>query len=493
MASTPKEATDLLWAYQLKREHRHLLSRVEAQAADSKIQADRLAAIEHAVGDRQDARVDTLEKEVKALRASDAALKAANLEQKLQHAQKQVDELRDQLANAEKAHRKDIGDNYVKHDALLGRIVIAEEDVVQMRVAVSGLEEQFHSIDHQSLRAMAETQQEESDEQRIALQQLDERLVGLEKAQAELHTLLGQSRKDAPPCAVEVASACSTNLGSSKSKEVRARKEPTATYVVAQKKSARNPNARFEKEISQLIYGDGSLTNAPLVSRKRGNEPLPGNNRKRKPQHAEEEVSLAQHGTRSQKKEARVAAPKVQANVATQLHKEAMQAVSIFTQRETRSQAKEPNNQLEEKAVAKPRPKPPARDTVKTDRVAKGRTVPEPAASQKPGKRAAPERRLPVAISSAKSRSDVQVPASQSQQSLVVKLPLRVGPKAGHQHRLLVLASPTAKAMRKRHAAEQRPQKRRRIEQEESMEEFLAKCQTVTGIRGGLVQYMWPV
>ena len=90
MSSQPKAATDLLWAYQLKREHQHLLTRIHAIETASRRQDNRITVAEQSASKARDADVSTLAKQVQTLQDGGFKKRADTLERKILERLKEV-------------------------------------------------------------------------------------------------------------------------------------------------------------------------------------------------------------------------------------------------------------------------------------------------------------------------------------------------------------------------------------------------------------------
>lgn len=82
MSTQPRAATDLLWAYQLKREHQHLLTRIQGIESTNTRQDARIAAAEQSALHTRDTDVSALAQQVQALQDGGFKKRADLLERK---------------------------------------------------------------------------------------------------------------------------------------------------------------------------------------------------------------------------------------------------------------------------------------------------------------------------------------------------------------------------------------------------------------------------
>ena len=160
MSVQTKAATDLLWAYQLKREHQHLLTRIQAIETASTRQDDRITATEQLADKRRDTDVSTLAKQVQALQDGGFKKRADLLEQKI------LDRLEDVQAEGEaiclKVNEMERGvfrredderkKTFQREKSLLKRIGECETGLKKLTDEVVKLSERDHGGDVEALR-----------------------------------------------------------------------------------------------------------------------------------------------------------------------------------------------------------------------------------------------------------------------------------------------------------------------------------------------------
>jgi hypothetical protein len=474
-----KPGADLLWAFQLHREHGALAKRLKALENTTTQQQERISADEQSARSAYDQRLDALARQLQSLQESEVTEQVAGLASELRVTRQHVDQARDKVKSIESASKEIDGKIQESERAVHARFGGLESILAQVQRALLGFEGRLQLAAQHGARittgGLEETRQRHGDD----IAQLSERLRGLQDAQTELRALVESVVRDghkapaaapvltqtitAPPNTNTTMTSYTTHMPNLPH-AVPALDETTpsplntttASHTTttipdlqptkAKTKQAKPPAKakRFEKEIASLIYGEGSLTNAPdIMQSQLPQETSKGGSKKRK-------------------------APVDEGPL---LH-------SAFTQRETRSQAKKVKEEptaTRAKAPAKPA-KPatvrarPASKKEATRQAANTITTTTRVVKKEPGRNLRrarspmPERPLPRS-----SSDEIQVAISQEVVASPTPTPLPLASRGKGKGK--------EKAVIKR---EQQPQ-RRRIKQDDSMEEFLAKIRASTG------------
>ena len=479
MASAAKPGADLLWAFQLHREHGALSKRLKALENMTTQQQERIAADEQSARSAYDQRLDTLTRQLQTLQESEVTEQVAGLAGELRATRQQVDGARDKVKSIESASKELDGKIQEGERVVHARFGGLESILAQVQRALLGFEGRLQLAAQHGARiateGLEETRQRHGDE----IAGLSERLRNLQDAQNELLTLVDGVVRDghqapaiapalaqtttAPPNTNTTTASYTTHMPNPQHARPALDETTTAPLSIAtashaattipdsqptkaKTKQAKPPvkAKRFEKEIASLIYGEGSLTNAPEIMQSQ----LP--------------QKTSKDGSKKRK------APVDEGPLPR----------SVFTQRETRSQAKKVKEEplatrakapvkSSKPAAAKAKPvgkKGATRQAATTTRVKK-----EPGRYHKRARSPTPER--PLLRSSS---NEIQVAISQEVVASPTPTPLP-------------LASRGKGKGKEKAVVEREPQpQRRRIKQDDSMEEFLAKCRASTaGTAGG--------
>ena len=478
MANAAKPGADLLWAFQLHREHGALSKRLKALENTTTQQQERFSANEQSARSAYDQRLDALARQLQSLQESEVTEQVAGLASELRVTRQQVDQARDKVKGIESASKEMDGKIQENERVVHAQFGGLESTLAQVQRALLGFEGRLQLAAERGARVAAEGLEETRHRHDEEIAGLSERLRGLQDAQHELRALVEGVVRDghkAPPTTPALAQTMTApsntntttasytthlpNLQHAKPAIDETAKAPlnttTASHATttipdsqptkAKTKQAKPPTKakRFEKEIASLIYGEGSLTNAPdIMQSQQPQETSKGGSKKRKAPVDEEPL----------------------------LH-------SVFTQRETRSQAKKVKEEplatrakapvkppkqtaVKAKTVVKKGATRQAANTTTTTRVVKK----EPGRNLRRARSPMPERPLPRS-----SSDEIQVVISQGVVASPTPTPLPLASRGKGKWK--------EKAVIKR---EQQPQ-RRRIKQDDSMEEFLAKIRASTG------------
>jgi hypothetical protein len=464
MENTMKPGADLLWAFQLHREHRALSKRLTAVEATAAKHQDKVTASEQQV---------------------------AGLAGELRGTRQQLEQVRDKVKLVEKASKDAVGKSEDRDEELQGQLGELSSSVVQLQRRVGHSESRLQRLTDNGVHAAADGLQVSSERHEDQIKRLSEELRGLERAQGQLRGLIENAVRDhrvAPAMVAPTRSKTAKNasrdtaLSTSRravggngqprdgphpildgpeieqeildspasqlpNKTMSPDAETSALPVAraAQKKpSGTTKRKRFEKEISQLMYGDGSLTNAPIILE---SQDLGANTRGSK------KLKVDMFEGRSLR--------------------------SAFTKPESQSKLtkiKEKPARVQAKAPALPR-KALVTASKTATKTADTQRAPKTAAPKTRGRKAAPE---PTKTLSTKQppppsySSEIQVAYSQAS-SASEEEPVATSPS-------LPMKKENGHSKRQKQLPQQQPKKARRyIVQDDSMEEFLAKCEAAIG------------
>lgn len=481
MEVTAKPGADLLWAFQLHREHRALSKRLTAVETSAAQQQERIAASEQNIRSEQHGRIDALTERLRKLESADVSEQVAGLASELRTTRQQLEQARDKVKLIEQANKEADIRNQDKEREVQTRLEEFASAVAQTQSNVHVLEDRLGLAVDAAGRAAANCLASSSERYEEQLRTLSEQLHSLERVQGGLRTLIDSDR---PGLIVDPVSASKgpgaphiiTEQGTTfpifsptqdrnkhEYRGQQAMPEPSAQVTMAtdmpapqrssnvalpiakkpgvavQKSTVSSKGKRkrdFEKEISQLIHGDGFLTNAPII------------------------LESQEPGATTR------ASKKLKAEVA-----DGMSLRSGFTQ-----QAVTTNNIKKEpiatriKVLAKPAVNVVAGRRTAAKTAAK-RSAPQLAATTtQERKDRAKSKKAPVPEKPLSSMSnEIQVAHSRTP-SASKQLP--------HPPNFVAPSLPLMSEEKATKQQEQRPkQRRRRIEQDDSMEEFLAKCE----------------
>jgi predicted nucleic acid-binding Zn-ribbon protein len=501
MANAAKPGADLLWAFQLHREHGALSKRLKALESTTSQQQERLTVDEHNARAAYDQRLDALARQLQTLQESEVAEQVAGLASELRATRQQVEQARDKVKSIESAN-KEIDDKLQEREQVVhARFGNLESTLAQVQRTLLGLEGRLQLAAEHGARVADEGLKESRQRHGEDIAGLSERLRGLQDAQNELRVLVEGVVRDgynapidapaldqtttaplntaaasyvptvpdpqrrtaaldetiAAPPSTSTASHITTISNPQRKKTVldqmtsTAPSSSTASHIAtmpdpkpakAKAKSAR----RFSREIASLINGEGSLTNAPdIMSSQLPLETSKGGSKKRKAP-ADEGPLLR----------------------------------STFTQRETRSQVKKVKEEPLATRAKAPPVKPSKQAASQAKPAGKKGTTRQAAnisttrVKKEPGRRTralTPE--LPLQLPSS---DQIQVAISQElvDSPTPTPLPLAARDKGKGKEKVVV---------KREEKPKQQP--RRKIKQDDSMEEFLAKCWASTGGPGG--------
>ena len=482
MEVTAKPGADLLWAFQLHREHRALAKRLTAVETSAAQQQERIVASGQNAHSNQHERVDALTERLRKLEDADVSEQVAGLASELRVTRQQLEQARDKLKQVEKANKEADSKNKDKERDVQAKLGEFASMVTQTQDAVRALEGRLGLAIDATGRTAVDGLTVFSERYEEKLAALSEQLRSLERVQGDLRALFeSDNRRNHIVAAAVTASkgpeaphtteqdAIRSIPGHTQGMVVPAQSEPQAipespaqekeasdmtapqrssnimlpvakTPGIAVPKSTTSSKRKrkrgFEKELSQLIHGDGSLTNAPIVLES-------------------QEPGAATRGSKRLK----------------------VEAVAGRSLRSGFTQTGAPTNSIKQEPTVT-RAKPLAQPAVS---VAAGRQT----AAKNAAKRSAPK---PAAIATqerkgkAKSKKAPVPKKTMPSTSSEVQVAYSRTPSASEQppltRSLAASAMPVVPELKQQ---VQRPkQRRRRIEQDDSMEEFLAKCEAAT-------------
>lgn len=490
MEGTAKPGADLLWAFQLHREHRALSKRLTAVETSAARQQDRITASEQSARSAQHERVDALTGRLRKLEDADVSEQVAGLAGELRATRHQLDQARDKLKPIEKAQKEADSKSKDRDRTVQLRLGECASVAAQTQKAVRDLEGRLQFAVNVAGRDDAEDVVASSERHEEQIQALGEQLRTLERAQGHLKALLESDKhnhQSEPAISTSAGSVAPKGTGEhtnlSRSRQTSSRNEQlhgnldavferppqeqaatdipapqlqrtrefvadgktpgfAATQAPQTKASGTSKRKRkigFEKEISQLVHGDGSLTNAPAYLESQTLGVTTRSNKKFKVE-AVAGMSLRSALTR----------PEVQTN---KIKEEPAARPTKLAVQPAKTKATGP--QKTTKTVTAQAPT----TTTKT----KGRR-----GARSPKEAPVPKRPL------LSTSSEIQVAYSHG--STASKQPVL-------ENTALPVKTETGILRQDEQLLQQRPQhRRRRIEQDDSMEEFLAKCQAATGI-----------
>ena len=506
MAAAAKPGADLLWAFQLHREHGALSKRLKALESMTAQRQDRIAESEQNARSAHDERFEALARQLQTLQGSDVIEQVAGLASEIRATRHQVDQVRDKVKSVENASKETNGKNQERQQVASSRFGDLESTLAQVQRTLLGFDGRLQVVAQHGARVAAEgleTRQRYDDE----ISDLREQLSALQNAEHELRVFIEGVARDcqkAPVVAPALDQTSTAPLNIAAASHVTALPDSTRERTALDRTTPASPNTthattipklqqehlvtdqakrvspntitashpnivsnsknteakqakppvkakRFEKEIASLIHGEGSLTNAPKILQ---NE-LP--------------LKISNVGTKKRK------APAGEGPLLR----------ATFTQRETRSQAKKikqepPVTRLKAPTKTSKRAatgtKPvgkngsATRQTANTTTTTTTRITKDPVRHPKCVRPCTPDLPLPPP-----SSDRIVVELSQDLVDPPTPTPLPLASRGN------------GKGKRKGKVGvkvEQRPQqqqRRRRIKQDDSMEEFLAKCRASTG------------
>ena len=193
MAPRPSSPTSLLWAHQLKREHGHLLKRMQDLESANEKQENRLKTAETAAKTSVNSDVASLAKEVQALGESGINERLTNMEkdvgQEIEDAQAESEAMTLQIATlqkddmlAEEERRKTLN----KDKALLKRIGELEEGLTKYENSLDRMGRKINEAQHERIKDQLESLTKQVMQEGSQMKMLTESVKALEAAHQEL-------------------------------------------------------------------------------------------------------------------------------------------------------------------------------------------------------------------------------------------------------------------------------------------------------------------
>jgi predicted nucleic acid-binding Zn-ribbon protein len=502
MANAAKPGADLLWAFQLHREHGALSKRLKALESTTTQHQERMTADEQNARVAYDQRLNALARQLQTLQESEVTEQVAGLAGELRATRQQVEQARDKVKSIESANKEIDGKLQEREHVLHARFGSLESTLAQVQRSLLGFESRIELAAQHGARVAEEGLKESRQRHGEEIVGLSERLGGLQDAQNGLRALVEgvvRDRYQAPIVAPALDQSTTAPLNTAAASYIPAVPDPqhgtsalnetiaapssastashiitmssprrqktaldqmtsaapsssTASHIIVKpnpKPAKAKPARRFSREIASLINGEGTLTNAPdILSSQLPPESSKGGGKKRK--------APADEG------------PLLRAT---------------FTQRETRSQVKK----IKEEPLAT-RAKAPTKDpkqaASQVKPVGKKGTTRQAANINTAGVRKEPGRNLrrarvitPELPLQLPSSDQIQYETSQQLVDSPTPTPRTLAARGKGKGKDKVVV--------KREEKPKQQQPRRRIKQDDSMEEFLAKCRASTGGPGG--------
>jgi hypothetical protein len=311
MEAAAKSGADLLWAFQLHREHRALAKRLTAVETNAAQQKDRITVAEQNAHSNQHERVDALTQRLRNLEDAEVTEQVAGLASELRTTRQQLEQARDKVKLLDKASKEADSKARDRDQVVQVRLGEFASVVVQTKNAVHSLEGRLELAVDSAGRTATKAVAASSERCEQQIRALSEQLRNLEQAQGDLRALVESDRRDriaasifsvstgpkAPRISDEDITPSTPSHNLDRTAQTRSRphttsksqvQEQTAVDAPAPQRSSEtilpaeqslipvremkppvaNKSKRkrgFTKELTQLIHGDGSLTNAPVV------------------------------------------------------------------------------------------------------------------------------------------------------------------------------------------------------------------------------------
>lgn len=269
MDESAKNGEQLLWAYELRLQNVHLHQRLKALDDKVSKQQDRAADSEKESRTAHIAHLDELTRQITTLKDGDATERIAGLTVELRETRQLHEQLRDEVKHSEKA-RKDAESKAKKSQAAVeGRLEQLERVVAKIQKTQQGFEARIQEATERAAQFPTRELEESCSRHDDQIKAVSEQLRRLQIAQTDLQALFERDRgEDRNTPIVPVPSIPSVSERTSKKvfKPTTVPAKPPTKEQEQEKSSTRKGKGKaFEKEIAQLIHGDGSLTNAPAI------------------------------------------------------------------------------------------------------------------------------------------------------------------------------------------------------------------------------------
>lgn len=480
MDASAKPGAGLLWAFELHRENQILSKRLKAIETTTAKQQEQITNSEQNADLVQQKRLDSLIERLDKLEHGELNAQVAVLTSQLQSTQCRLEQMQGQLNLLDKANGTAESKSKEKNRDIERRLEDLTSALSRTENVVHGFEDRLELATDHEVRSTVETLELSIERNEHQLKDLSEKVCSLQQTQVQLQVLLEDAEKNdrsnstlpvpakvnamrdarkaagvlpsnSDPTNDERVQDTSTALSTS-GQEPRTlpslgiqRQNDTATTLTKKPGlSATNADQEkplmatkrkrgFSKELTQLLHGDGSLTNATPIPQGQAAGPI----------------------TRASKR------PKIDPGQgAPRQTRSKMQRTQVEPV-VTKTKAVAPTAAAAARSNAKKVSLIAAATTV--HKAAKTGVSKEKGRNPKPTQKKPPSAKQPLPLSSS---GEIQVSASppapaSEQHAAPVRSPLSSKPKkdCNEQHE------------------QRQPQRRRRIQQDDSMEEFLAKCQ----------------
>ena len=191
-----KPGADLLWAFQLHREHRALAKRLTAVETSTAEQQERITASEQSTHSDQHERVDALTERLRKFEDTDVSEQVAGLAGELRTTRKQLEQGRDKLKAIEKADKE--ADSKIKDKERAVQVRLGEFASVaaQTQSALHALEGRLGLAADAAGRAVTDGLAAFSERYEEQLGTLSEQLRSLKQVQGDLRALVESDRRD---------------------------------------------------------------------------------------------------------------------------------------------------------------------------------------------------------------------------------------------------------------------------------------------------------
>lgn len=321
MDEAAKIGERIMWDYQLKRQLFDFSQRLKTVDAQLAKQQNHHSSNEKSTLAEHEERLDAVEKRIRALEDGDTTERIAGLAGELRDTRQDVKKLRDKESLLEETNKAIESKAKEGNEAVSGSF---EELGGKLRMIERGFETHLQHATERVSRLASEALRESSGRHDGHTKALSEQLLRLEREQTALRTLVENMRDSlhefpaVPSTIAQTTTAPTTTAPAAivpsapETVSKRATKPSTAAAPPPSEPKQKRPPVKKEKanglsrEVAQLIYGDGSLTNAPAIMESQHlTVPTSRGGNKRKLD-AEEEASthfaFAQRETRSQVK-----------------------------------------------------------------------------------------------------------------------------------------------------------------------------------------------
>lgn len=454
MEATAKPGAGLLWAFELHRENQVLSKRLKAVETTTAKHQEQITDSQQNVDNAQQKRLDALTERLNKLEHSDVNAQIAGLTSQVQSTQGQLKQMQGKVEHMDKANGSAESKSKEQHRGIERRLEELTSALTRTEHVVHGFENRLELATDHEVRSSVEILELSIERNEHQLKDLGEQVRILQQVQGQLQVLFEDARQNhrsdsilPVPAQLNAVSdtrkAAAVLPGINYSPGVQRQNDTVTTFTtkpdfpaarIDQGKPLRPTKRKrgFSKELTQLLHGDGSLTNATPIPQGQVDGPITRASKKPKI----ESVQGASRASRSkrQKTQVETAVTKAKAAVSTA-------AAAASTTAKTAST---------------------------TAPVTAIRKVAKTGVPKTNGRKRNPKQRKPTIA---------KQPLLQSSSSEIQVATRRFSP-ASKQHAAPMRSPLPSKPNDYNEKPEQhQPPRRRRIQQDDSMEEFLAKCQ----------------